>query len=188
VFVAEYQDFNEANTIFTATGAEPPEVTVKFVTAVDMGKLSKMKSASLRKKDGSFKTLPGFPYCVGGLVEVIVTVNDVEVYDNYHMFSQAGGIALLPFETKAFTDAAQGIAFSDDGSSLKSFVSSCTSQGKAMSAMGSDTTEKYLTATAEIQQAILNNLKKQKEIIDAELELQQALKKKVAADSNGTAK
>lgn len=182
MFIAEYDDSKKAEVIFQS--GVPPKVAVKFVSAVDMKKLSRMKSASLRKKAGSLKTLPGFPYCVGGVVEVIVTVDCNEVYDNYLMFSQAGGIALLPFETKAFTDAIQGIAFSDDGSSLKSFVSSSTSQGKAMSAMGSDTTEKYLTATTKIQQAILDNLKKQKEIIDAELELQQALKKKVEADSD----
>lgn len=185
-YAAEYSDYEEAYRIFEKLS--PPEVVVKIMADVDLAKNSKIVSTDLMIRGKKITQLTGLPYRFPGTTKVLVYVDDQQVYSDYHLFAQAGGIAFLPINAKAFVDVTQGLQFYEGGVGLVKYSSKGTSKGEALSTLAKETTDTLAKKikdlkTAELQ-ANIDKLKKEKELIEVELALQQAIKKKEAAESN----
>ena len=173
IFIAKYSDAEKAEGLFDIT---TPEVVVSLSSRTDIKSLSEDTSSNLKNKKGKMCALSGFPYRVGGSVKVSVSVDDLEVYDNYHILAQAGGVALIPVNTKSFSDIVQGLSFSDDGSVLLKFTSKGTSRGEEISSTLKESSSSILSGIQGIEQAKLDKLKKEKELLDAEESLKKAEK------------
>ena len=186
-YTAKYSDFEIAELIFE--DVVPPEIVVKIVANVNLAEYSSVVSTDLKKSCGEeLDKLDGIPYRIPGAAKVVVSMDDVEVYSKYHIFSQAGGIAFVPISTEAFSDFTQGLEFADESFALVKYSSKVTAQGEALSAAGKETTATLVKGakdlrTAEIQ-AKLDMIKKETELIKAETALAEAIKKKKAASSN----
>jgi len=186
-YTAEYTDFEKAELIFDDSGT--PAIVVKIVANVNLAEYSSVVSTDLKKSCGEdLDKLDGIPYRIPGAAKVVVSMDDIEVYSKYHIFSQAGGIAFVPISAEAFSDVTQGLEFSDEGFALVKYSSKVTAQGEALSAAGKETTATLVKGakdlrTAEIQ-AKLDMIKKETELIKAETALAEAIKKKKAASSN----
>ena len=186
LYTAEYSDFEKAELIFDDSGT--PAIVVKIVANVNLAEYSSVVSTDLKKSCGEeLDKLDGIPYRIPGAAKVVVSMDDVEVYSKYHIFSQAGGIAFVPISTEAFSDFTQGLEFADEGFALVKYSSKVTAQGEALSAAGKETTATLVKGakdlrTAEIQ-AKLDMIKKETELIKAETALAEAIKKKKAAAS-----
>ena len=187
LYTAEYTDFEKAELIFDDSGT--PAIVVKIVANVNLAEYSSVVSTDLKKSCGEdLDKLDGIPYRIPGAAKVVVSMDDIEVYSKYHIFSQAGGIAFVPISSEAFSDVTQGLEFSDEGFALVKYSSKVTAQGEALSAAGKETTTTLVKGakdlrTAEIQ-AKLDMIKKETELIKAETALAEAIKKKKAASSN----
>lgn len=173
-FVAEYSDKDKSEGLFGKP--DIPEVVLSLVSPTDIKALSIIDMSSLKDDKGNYQPLNGFPYRAGNSVEVIVKVNDQEVYDAYYTVAQGGGLALIPVNAKSFSDITQGMSFGNDGSSLISYSSKGTSQGEAISLTARETTNAILTGLQGIEQTKLDKLKKEKEMLDAEQTLNTAEK------------
>ena len=187
LYTAEYTDFEKAELIFDDSGT--PAIVVKIVANVNLAEYSSVVSTDLKKSCGEeLDKLDGIPYRIPGAAKVVVSMDDIEVYSKYHIFSQAGGIAFVPISSEAFSDVTQGLEFADKGFALVKYSSKVTAQGEALSAAGKETTATLVKGakdlrTAEIQ-AKLDMIKKETELIKAETALAEAIKKKKAASSN----
>ena len=187
LYTAEYTDFEKAELIFDDSGT--PAIVVKIVANVNLAEYSSVVSTDLKKSCGEdLDKLDGIPYRIPGAAKVVVSMDDIEVYSKYHIFSQAGGIAFVPISSEAFSDVTQGLEFADKGFALVKYSSKVTAQGEALSAAGKETTTTLVKGakdlrTAEIQ-AKLDMIKKETELIKAETALAEAIKKKKAASSN----
>jgi len=186
LYTAKYSDFEKAELIFD--DLEPPEIVVKIVANVNLAEYSSVASTDLKSSGEDIEELDGIPYRIPGAAKVVVSMDDIEVYSKYHIFSQAGGMAFVPISAEAFSDVTQGLEFGDEGFALVKYSSKVTAQGKALSAAGKETTATLVKGakdlrTAEIQ-AKLDMIKKETELIKAETALAEAIKKKKAAASN----
>lgn len=187
LYTAEYSDFEKAELIFDDSGT--PAIVVKIVANVNLAEYSSVVSTDLKNSCGEdLDKLDGIPYRIPGAAKVVVSMDDIEVYSKYHIFSQAGGIAFVPISAEAFSDVTQGLEFADEGFALVKYSSKVTAQGEALSAAGKETTATLVKGakdlrTAEIQ-AKLDMIKKETELIKAETALAEAIKKKKAAASN----
>jgi len=186
LYTAEYSDFEKAELIFE--DVVPPAIVVKIVANVNLAEYSSVASTDLKSSGEDIEELDGIPYRIPGAAKVVVSMDDVEVYSKYHIFSQAGGIAFVPISAEAFSDVTQGLEFADESFALVKYSSKVTAQGEALSAAGKETTATLVKGaqdlrTAEIQ-AKLDMIKKETELIKAETALAEAIKKKKAATSN----
>jgi hypothetical protein len=186
LYTAEYSDFEKAELIFE--DVVPPAIVVKIVANVNLAEYSSVASTDLKNSGEDIEELDGIPYRIPGAAKVVVSMDDIEVYSKYHIFSQAGGIAFVPISAEAFSDATQGLEFTDESFALVKYSSKVTAQGEALSAAGKETTATLVKGakdlrTAEIQ-AKLDMIKKETELIKAETALADAIKKKKAAASN----
>ena len=185
LYTAEYSDFEIAELIFE--DVVPPAIVVKIVANVNLAEYSSVASTDLKSSGEDIEELDGIPYRIPGAAKVVVSMDDVEVYSKYHIFSQAGGIAFVPISAEAFSDVTQGLEFADESFALVKYSSKVTAQGEALSAAGKETTATLVKGaqdlrTAEIQ-AKLDMIKKETELIKAETALAEAIKKKKAATS-----
>jgi len=185
LYTAEYSDFEKAELIFE--DVVPPAIVVKIVANVNLAEYSSVASTDLKSSGEDIEELDGIPYRIPGAAKVVVSMDDVEVYSKYHIFSQAGGIAFVPISAEAFSDVTQGLEFADESFALVKYSSKVTAQGEALSAAGKETTATLVKGaqdlrTAEIQ-AKLDMIKKETELIKAETALAEAIKKKKAATS-----
>lgn len=183
LYTAEYSDFEKAELIFE--DVVPPAIVVKIVANVNLAEYSSVASTDLKSSGEDIEELDGIPYRIPGAAKVVVSMDDVEVYSKYHIFSQAGGIAFVPISAEAFSDVTQGLEFADESFVLVKYSSKVTAQGEALSAAGKETTATLVKGaqdlrTAEIQ-AKLDMVKKETELIKAETALAEAIKKKKAA-------
>lgn len=170
IYTATYSDIEKSQDIFA--DLEVPEIVLSINSPTDIKSISVINTTDLRKDDkGQIKPLNGFPYRVGASVEIVVKVEDIDVYDSYHMVAQAGGLALIPISAKSFTNITQGFSFGDDGSSLVKFSSKGTSRGEALSVSTKETTNTIFTGIKDIDQAKIDKIKKEKELLDAESSL-----------------
>lgn len=174
MFEAKYSDMNKSEGLFGDISI--PEVVVSLLSPTDIKGLSTTDLTRLKDGKGSFKPLSGFPYRAGSSVRVVITVDDLELYDFYHMVAQSGGLALIPINAKSFTNVTQGLSFGDDGASLIKFTSKGTSRGEALSLTTKETTNAILSGVKDIDQTKLDKLKKDKELLDAEAALETAEK------------
>jgi hypothetical protein len=186
LYTAEYSDFEKAELIFEDSGT--PAIVVKIVANVNLAEYSSVVSTNLKSCGEDLDELDGIPYRIPGAAKVVVSMDDIEVYSKYHIFSQAGGIAFVPISAEAFSDVTQGLEFADEGFALVKYSSKVTAQGEALSAAAKETKATLVKGakdlrTAEIQ-AKLDTIKKETELIKAETALAEAIKKKKAAASN----
>jgi hypothetical protein len=171
VFIAVYSDAEKAKGLFNIT---TPEVVISLASRSDLKSLSQATSSTLKNEAGKAVTLSGFPYRSGGAVKVSVKVDDLEVYDNYHMFAQAGGVAVIPVNAKSFSDITQGLSFSEDGSVLIRYTSKGTSTGEAISSTVKESTGSILSGLQSIEKAKIDKLKGEKDLLDAKESLKRA--------------
>jgi hypothetical protein len=83
------------------------------------------------------------------------------------MFTQAGGVAIIPVSAKTFSNITQGISFSEEGAFLAKYASKGTSVGESVSAVAKDTTSDIFTGIKNVGQTKLDKLKHEKELLDA---------------------
>ncbi len=169
IYTAIYSDIEKSQGIFAKLVV--PEVVLSINSPTNIKNISSINTTDIRDDKNQIKPLNGFPYRVGSSVEIVVKVEDIEVYDSYHMVAQAGGLALIPISAKSFTNITQGLSFGDDGSSLVKFSSKGTSRGEALSATTKETTNTIFTGIKDIDQAKIDKIKKEKELLDAESSL-----------------
>ena len=165
-FIATYSDKNKATAIFDS-GIVVPEVTLRFTGDIDISKSIQIKPDSVVGKNNQPGIINGIPYRVGSPMRVNISIDDREVYDQFQVFAQAGGLSFVPISAKAFSDITQGISFSEDGSFITKYASKGTSVGESVSAAGKDTTNAIFTGIKDVEQTKLDKLKKEKEILDA---------------------
>lgn len=185
LYVANYSALDEAKKIFV--DLEIPEVVVKIIAGVDLAKISNIASTDLNIDNKKITQLNGFPYRIPGAAKIIISINDQVVYSDYHIFAQAGGVAFVPINAKAFSNITQGLNFSDDSAVMTKYSSKGTSVGEALSLTTKETSAIMVERIKDLQISELQNkidiMKKEKELIEAELALQEAKRKKKAADS-----
>lgn len=170
IYLAYYLDDKSDDFFGTIT---KPEVKVVFSSDTDISKFLTIKSDTIKAAEA----IGGIPYRVGGQLKVSIEVDDIEIYDNYHNFTQVSGVSVLPLKSKAFSDSTNAFVFSEDGATLTKIVTKTTSQGEGFSSSLKDTTNTVATGIKDIDQTSLDKLKKEKEILDAELALAEAKKK-----------
>lgn len=178
VFSADYSDKIRGEKIFA--GLRVPEVKVHFASKIDISPFLKMKSIDFIK--GEEKNLGGFPYRVGYPLQITVSVDGVESVEANHLFAQAGSLAVLPLNARSFSDVTQGLTFADDTGSLTKFVQKNTSRGEAISGTVKDAIGSVTQGILDVQQAKIDRLTKDKALIDAEIALSDAKKKKAASE------
>jgi hypothetical protein len=165
-YSATYKDSTKAQALFDS-GITVPEVTVIFCGDRDISQNIQIKSDTIVSDKKQPGVIHGLPYRVGSPLRVTISVDDREIYDQFHMFTQAGGVAIIPVSARTFSNITQGISFSEDGAFLAKYASKGTSVGESVSAVAKDTTSEIFTGIKAVGQTKLDKLKNDKELLDA---------------------
>lgn len=153
---ATYKDLDKAKAIFDAS-LKVPEISIRFKGERNISDKIPVKP----------DLITGIPYRAASPLRVSVSVDDREIYDQFHMFAQAGAVAYMPVSARAFSDLTQGITFSEDGAYLAKFSSKGTSVGESVSSAAKDTTNAIFSGIKDVEQTKIDKLKKERELLDA---------------------
>lgn len=177
--LAEYSDKDRAAKIFAQQQLTVPDVKVTLSSKADISRHLQARSNNF--SNSNIKDLGGFPYRVGTPMNIAISVDGVEMAESSFLIAQASAVAVLPLTSKAFSDVTQALTFSDDSGTLIKFSQKSSSRGEALSTTFKDGTGTLLSGVLDTQQARIDKLKKDKDLIDAEIALAEARKKQADA-------
>jgi len=204
-FVAVYSDKDAAAK--SLPGLEIPDVQIELRCAIDIAAASQQTASGLLAEEEKAREIRGIPYRVPATVDINVTVDGAPVYAGSHAFAQAAGVGLLPMESGAFSSTTSGLVLSETTGALTKYSSkqsasaaAATGTAKEVSSISAEGAKEMLTygLDAELEraqkkqelaeaesdleladlQAQIDLLTKEKELIEAQLALDEAKQEK----------